>query len=647
MRAMWRWRGAAALCACLLACLPGLMAPAANLYADDGAAAAATRSGPGSFVAPYRYDPISFDYLRVWRRDASPHIANFVDGLLEHDRFGILGPALAIAWSRNDDATEWTFSIRPGVWWMDSGRARRAEVTSRDWVDAMRYLLESASPMADIARSLVFNADAYARGALSDFGEVGVKAQDRFTLRYRLERPTPWFDRLVCTQAFLPVYGEFLAQAGRSFGKPGPDGILYNGAYILDTMEPRALIRYSANEGYWDREHVGVDTATYLYDAGDDPEALARGFESGLYSTIPLGSGARAPLDLRILHAPQDASTFMVSFNFLRARGADSAGDAADRATAFALGDRSFRKALFHGIDRAAVLDAMYGPGASALLLRNTLTAPGLVADRRGSDYALLVESALKARNPGEFGPEFRIADGQDPYHRPDRARLYFERARKAFPAGSAFPVELEAVVPESDLRARAGLDALAASLARSLGADAVRLSIRTMQEPAAAAATGGVPWGARQAFDIGIHYGWKAEYSDPSSCLRALPPGGASAAARAVGLSEFRRQVEAADQFNADETRRLRALAAAEAQLIDDALLLPLQSLGSAPHMTRVMPYGTPYARYGLDDYKLKGMRLDEVPLDSAAQKSARAAWDRERAAAWRALNSGNRSRR
>lgn len=602
---------------------------------------AGPRAVASPYVTTYREDPVSLDYLRVWRRDSSPHIANFVDGLLEHDRFGILRPSLATAWTRNADATVWTFTIRPGVWWIDADRRPRAEVKARDWVDAMRYLLETGSPQADIAKNVILNADAYSRGAIVDFGEVGVRALGDLELRYTLERPTPWFDSLVTTAAFLPVNGEFLRQAGASFGAPVPAGILYNGAYILDGIERRSRIRYSANDRYWDAPRVTVPEAQFIFDDGADPDAGLRGFLAGELTELPLRNASATDTPW-VIHSPQDASTFVISFNFLR----DSQAAAERGNAAAALRDRSFRKALFFGTDRAAILDAMYGSGASGRLLRNTFTAPGVAADRRGMDYVSHVEAALKARNPDDFGRDFRVDDGSDPYFNPERARRYLQRARQSLSGTVVFPVELQAVMPEGSAIERAGLEALAASLERVFGEDAVRIALIAEADVNAAAIQAGVPWDARRGFDVGIHYGWRAEYGDPSSYLRSLPPGGASGAARAVGLTEFRRLVDAADGMYDDDTRRYRAFAAAEAQLLDDALLLPLQSLGGAPYATRVRPFGTPFAPYGLDAYKLKGMSISGTPLRPDEVASARRTWERERVLAL-FLNNGNRSRR
>jgi oligopeptide transport system substrate-binding protein len=50
------------------------------------------------YVYVFSTDPRSFNYLNDQRATNTQHITNFVDALLEHDRYGILRPALAESW---------------------------------------------------------------------------------------------------------------------------------------------------------------------------------------------------------------------------------------------------------------------------------------------------------------------------------------------------------------------------------------------------------------------------------------------------------------------------------------------------------------------------------------------------------------------
>src|SRR3989339_1525659 len=89
------------------------------------------------YVNVFVSDPRTFNYLESQRQTTSQHTTNFVDGLIEHDRYGILRPALAESWSANADTSVWTFNIRKGVKWVTGDLEVYAEVKAQDWVDAM------------------------------------------------------------------------------------------------------------------------------------------------------------------------------------------------------------------------------------------------------------------------------------------------------------------------------------------------------------------------------------------------------------------------------------------------------------------------------------------------------------------------------
>jgi oligopeptide transport system substrate-binding protein len=171
------------------------------------------------YVYVFSTDPRSFNYLNDQRATNIQHIANFVDALLEHDRYGILRPALAESWKVNDDFTVWTFDIRQGTKWVTADLETYAEVKAQDWVDAMKYMLDNKSPLTCLVDGFVRNAGAYLQGKITDFSQVGVKAKGDYVLEYTLERPIPYFDTILTSNAYYPVNGDFLRSKGVDFGR--------------------------------------------------------------------------------------------------------------------------------------------------------------------------------------------------------------------------------------------------------------------------------------------------------------------------------------------------------------------------------------------------------------------------------------------
>lgn len=247
----------------------------------------------------YSTDPDTFDYVYSFQAVDNEHTTNFVDGLLEHDRYGNLVGALAKSYEVNDDATEFTFHLREGVKWVTDDGIEYAEVTAHDFVTGLRHAVEFDSQTLYLVQYTIKNLDAYYNGEV-EWEEVGIKAVDDYTLVYTLEAPTPYFHTITTYSILMPVNQEFLESKGTgcklgaaepsscSFGEVAPDGILYNGAYLLSNFTSKSVIEYTANPDYWDAEHVYIPNVKLVYYDGSDPDSLFTSFDKGEFSSAPV-----------------------------------------------------------------------------------------------------------------------------------------------------------------------------------------------------------------------------------------------------------------------------------------------------------------------------------------------------------------------
>ena len=253
--------------------LSGAMALSLAACGGAGAGAATGENAAGEPVIYrelYASEVETLNYLYTSTTNDYRMCANMVDCLVEYDQYGVMQPALAESWEHNDDYTEWTFHIRPGVMWVDADGNEVAEVTANDWVSAAAWVNDAANNSSNqyMYNGIVKNAEAYfnytayqlsledgtytvnADGTVTNadgeavepveeisFDEVGVKAADDYTLVYTMESPCTYFPTVLSYTTYMPVYGPFLEEMGDSFGVDNYS-VLYNGPYIMTEFEP-------------------------------------------------------------------------------------------------------------------------------------------------------------------------------------------------------------------------------------------------------------------------------------------------------------------------------------------------------------------------------------------------------------------------
>ena len=238
---------------------------------EEGATTDGGYTGPTEYVEATSREVQTMDYVITALATDHELNANFVDGLLENDKYGTFVGAIAESWESNEDATVWTFHIRPGVQWVTSTGDVYDEVKAEDFVTGLRHGAEFDSGTAWLLQGVVKGYLEYmTAGDFSDeaFANVGVEATDDYTLVYTLEAPTPYFYTMTTYSVLYPVNREFLESKGTgcalgapdkencAFGTASADSILYNGAYIMSVFDAKSQTVLTKNENYWDAEHV-------------------------------------------------------------------------------------------------------------------------------------------------------------------------------------------------------------------------------------------------------------------------------------------------------------------------------------------------------------------------------------------------------
>ena len=187
------------------------------------------------------------------------------EGLVTNDPRDLsIRPGVAERWELSADGLVYTFHLRSDAKWSDG-----KSISSMDFVVSWKRVL-SAETASEYVYQLfpVKNAEAYLRGKITDFSEVGVRAVDPLTLEVRLHQPCPYFLDLCAFATLAPVRVDVISDFGDNWTQA--EHMISNGPFILSSWEPRQSIILKKNPFYWDRDFVKLEKISiFPYDDVD------------------------------------------------------------------------------------------------------------------------------------------------------------------------------------------------------------------------------------------------------------------------------------------------------------------------------------------------------------------------------------------
>ena len=589
-----------------------------------------------AYRALYSGEITSLNYLTTATENEFSVAANVIDTLVEYDKYGEVQPSLALSWEYDEEALTYTFHLRQDAQWVRADGSVYANVTAHDFVSAAKYILDAAnaSATANIFYSVIAGAEDYYLGTstpeegqepypVMDWETVGVKALDDYTLQYTLVEPVPYFLSMVTYVCFMPVNGDFLAEKGADFGvATSNENILYCGAYVLSTFEPQQKRVYTKNETNWDAEHVYIDVIEQTYNKEATtiaPELFKRGEVDDAEIDSTIASEWLANEETADLIRPIRQSgfyTYFYAFNF------DPQFDAAYEPENWklAVNNENFRKSLYAGLDRVKAM-LITEPDNPESIMFNTVTPPQFVSID-GVDYTEM----------GALAPITAL--GVDTFD--EAAALSYKEAAVAelTAAGATFPVKIlmsynpastgwaeECVVVEQQLE---GL----------LGTDYIDIIVE------AGPSSGFLKEVRRSGKYALLKCNWGPDYADPNTYTDPFYEGNYNWPELATeyldenGVSEYYKLVDAARAITGDITARYEAYTEAEAFLINHALIIPFGYGNGGYTASRLNPFESQFAPFGISNNRYKGQTLLDAPMSTDQYFEAYDQWLEERAA-------------
>ena len=621
------------------------------------ACSGSSAKGGNTFSYIYETDPDNLNYLTTGKAATANITSNVIDGLMENDRYGNFVPSMAEDWSVSKDGLTYTYTIRKDAKWYTSEGEEYAAVKAQDFVTGLKYAADNKSEALYLVQDSIKGLDAYVKGEVKDFSEVGIKAIDDQTVQYTLNKPESFWNSKTTMGVLAPVNEEFLTSKGSDFAKAtDPSSILYNGPYLLKSLVAKSSVEFEKNPNYWDKDNVHIDKVKLSFWDGQDTNKPAETFKAGGFSTARLfPTSASYPETEKefkdnIVYTPQDSSTYLIGTNIDRQsyKYTSKTTDEQKTSTKKALLNKDFRQAIAFGIDRTAYTSQINGESGATKLLRNLFVPPTFVqAD--GKNFGELVKEKLVTY--GDEWKDVNLDDAQDGLYSPEKAKAEFAKAKTALQAeGVQFPIHLDMPVDQTSTTKVQRVQSLKQSLEATLGTDNVVVDIQQLQKDEVQNVTYFAESAAGEDWDLSDNVGWTPDFADPSTYLDIIKPsvgentktylgfdaGTNNAAAKQVGLEDYEKMVVEAGNENTDVSKRYDKYAAAQAWLTDSALIIPTASQTGRPMLSKMVPFTLPFAYSGnkgtSEALLYKYLELQDKPVTADEYQKAQDKWKKEK---------------
>jgi ABC-type oligopeptide transport system substrate-binding subunit len=181
-------------------------------------------------------------------------------GLTTYDQDFNLVPDWAETWESNEDASQWTFHIRPDNKGFSNGDPVNAETFVYSWQRMMKQETKNpyASILFDVKGAQEINVDN------ADPGTLGAKALDEWTLQVDMVGPRGLFPVITSFISCVPTHPPS-AEAGGNFTDPAEAGgpVISNGVFTLTEWEHDQKCELTKNPNHWRAAEIKLDSVTW------------------------------------------------------------------------------------------------------------------------------------------------------------------------------------------------------------------------------------------------------------------------------------------------------------------------------------------------------------------------------------------------
>ncbi len=197
-------------------------------------------------------------------------------------------PGMASSWEHSDDFRQWTFHLRPEAKWSDG-----TPLTAQDFVYSYQRIL-SPKLGAELAELFygITNAEAFNKGRITDFAQVGIKAPDPQTLVITADAPMPYLLNMASTYTYYPVQKAAVEANGGMLDRDNQwfelGKYVGNGPFVLSDWKTNQYIEVKKNPNYWDAANVKLNGIRFF--AIENQKSELNAYLSGQLHMTNVGS---------------------------------------------------------------------------------------------------------------------------------------------------------------------------------------------------------------------------------------------------------------------------------------------------------------------------------------------------------------------
>ena len=558
---------------------------------------------------------------------------------------------------------KWTFHLRAGQYWYDADGNQKDPVTANDYVAAARYVCDSAMDCSNSYlmdgwivnaterldytaallaepveqgkeegkdQDIVIDADGVIwegkdwdedKGVYTTWVEIpltnpedlSVEAADDNTLVYHLVKPRPYFPTALQFGTYWPAPAALLAELGENYALDNYS-MWFNGAYILSTFKPQEKRIYTKNVNNWDAEHIYIESIEQTYNAEAStiaPELFLRGeVDYADISSDIVADWLSDPEKSQMISSSRVTGDYSYFFGFNFEPTFDAEYEPEN--WVIAVNNESFRKAVFHGIDRDGYLAAKYPGDDPEIHKINTVTPKGFSVNN-GKDF-VMYGGLAKYTETESFNEQLAVE-----YR--DKAKTELEAA------GCKFPIKVPINYNSSSSSWGNATVVLEQQLENLLGADFIDIIVVSYSGNSFLKETRRngnyalqeLNWGAdfmdpetwADPFERENSYNFFCHDTDTYNVYRDTKTEESNAL-----IDQYYALVDVARTKTGDMDERFEAFAAAESFYIDHAIVVPGFISGGSYCATKLNGFEGQYAMMGQSSSRYKGQHLYKTAM-------------------------------